>query len=131
MAKKIWILLFLAFTCYSVVVYTQCDSKNTVALNAHISDGWGLWQDKNCQSCHQLYGLGGYMGPDLTNTASQKGTDYMRAIIKHGTGRMPDFQLSDSEVNELVTFLGWVDKSGQSVVKAEDVHWTGTYINKQ
>lgn len=89
-----------------------------------------IWQSKNCQSCHQLYGLGGYMGPDLTNTAgdSSKSEKYMFTLIKYGTGKMPDFQLSDKEVNNVIAFLSWVDKSGKSKVSKESVHWTGTYI---
>lgn len=69
------------------------------------------------------------MGPDLTNTYSEygKGPLYMQAIIKHGTGRMPDFNLTDTDVKNLVQFLAWVDKSGKSKVKANEVHWSGTY----
>jgi nitric oxide reductase subunit C len=91
--------------------------------------GMQTWQEKNCQSCHQLYGLGGYMGPDLTNTASEKGKgpDYMRAFIKSGTSRMPNFHLSDTEVLNVIAFLKWVDRSGRSKVEAADVHWTGSY----
>lgn len=89
-----------------------------------------MWQDKNCQSCHQLYGLGGYMGPDLTNIArdSSKGRAYMHTFIKYGTGRMPAYNMTDTEVNKIIDFLTWVDKSGVSQVPAEAVHWSGTYI---
>ena len=70
------------------------------------------------------------MGPDLTNTASDssKGEKYMFTLIKYGTGKMPDFKLSDAEVNDVISFLSWVDKSGKSKVAEESVHWTGTYI---
>jgi len=70
------------------------------------------------------------MGPDLTNTASDsnKGEKYMFTLIKYGTGRMPDFHLTDTEVENVVAFLSWVDKSGKSKVAEESVHWTGTYI---
>ena len=68
------------------------------------------------------------MGPDLTNTASEKGVDYMKGFIKYGTGRMPNFHLTDKEVEELAVFLSWVDKSGKSTVPPESVHWTGTYV---
>ena len=68
------------------------------------------------------------MGPDLTNTASEKGVDYMKGFIKYGTGRMPNFHLTNNEVEELAVFLSWVDKSGKSTVPPESVHWTGTYV---
>lgn len=92
--------------------------------------GQEIWQEKNCQSCHQLYGLGGYMGPDLTNIASDsgKGAEYMYTFMKYGTGRMPNYHLTDDEINDLITFLSWVNKSGVSHVPEENVHWTGTYV---
>jgi len=126
----LWILLFCAFIVYTWFVYAQCD---TSCKAPHPSGkelaGWQLWQSRNCQVCHQLYGLGGFMGPDLTNTASErgKGARYMSGIIKYGTGRMPNFHLSDSEVNNLVSFLTWVDKSGKNRVPPEFVTWTGNY----
>ena len=130
MAARAWFILFSVFVFVSLMVYAYCDDNNAEGMpTPQITAGWQAWQDHNCQTCHQLYGLGGYMGPDLTNTYSEygKGPLYMQTMIKHGTGRMPDFGLSDSEVNALVQFLAWVDKSGMSKVKAGDVHWSGTY----
>jgi nitric oxide reductase subunit C len=130
MLKKTWVILFSSFCIYTVWVYTYCDGAQLTYPDATITKGWEIWQRKNCQSCHQLYGLGGYMGPDLTNTASDsnKGEKYMFTLIKYGTGRMPDFHLTDTEVENVVAFLSWVDKSGKSKVAEESVHWTGTYI---
>lgn len=130
MLKKAWVILFTSFCIYTVWVYTYCDGAQLTYPDATITKGWEIWQEKNCQSCHQLYGLGGYMGPDLTNTASDsnKGEQYMFTFIKYGTGRMPDFHLTDTEVQNVIAFLSWVDKSGKSKVPAESVHWTGTYI---
>jgi len=108
-------------------VYIYAGSTPGKPLSHEVAAGWQLWQDKNCQSCHQLYGLGGYMGPDLTNVASQKGTGYMRGLIQYGTNRMPDFNLNDTEVNNVIAFLCWVDKSGTAKVPDSLVHWTGSY----
>jgi nitric oxide reductase subunit C len=76
-----------------------------------------------------MYGLGGYLGPDLTNLAgdSLKGEKYMYTFIKYGTGRMPNFNLNDSEVNNIVAFLTWVDRSGKNTVPGDKVTWTGNY----
>lgn len=128
MNTKIWVILFISFLLYSAAVYVNCDQKQETPLNDQVKRGWDLWQENNCQSCHQVYGLGGYMGPDLTNTVSQKGADYMKGFIRHGTGRMPNFHMSEDEIGSLIAFLNWVDKSGKSVVSEKDVHWTGTYI---
>lgn len=73
------------------------------------------------------------MGPDLTNTASnpKKGKEYMRTYIQSGTNKMPNFHLSPTEVNELIAFLVWVDKSGKSMVPDSAVNWMGNYKIEQ
>ncbi|MBW7912157.1 MAG: cytochrome c [Taibaiella sp.] len=132
MLRLVWGILFTSFCLYTGWVYLYCDEEAKTTENIHpaVTEGWNLWQQNNCQSCHQLYGLGGYMGPDLTNIArdSTKGKPYMYTFIKHGTGRMPAFNMTDDEVYRIIDFLEWVDKSGVSQVPAEAVHWSGTYI---
>lgn len=78
------------------------------------AEGRLVWQKYNCQTCHQLYSLGGYLGPDLTNVMShpQKGENLVRAMIKTGTKQMPSFNLSDNEMVQLIEFLKSVDASG-------------------
>lgn len=127
----LWIILFITFAVYTCLVYTDCD-KNKTSNSMPTSQalaGWRIWQAKNCQSCHQVYGLGGFLGPDLTNTASDtaKGEKYIHTLIKYGTGKMPNFNLNDTEVNNLVAFLSWIDKSGKSRVPKERVTWSGNY----
>ena len=128
---RLWIILFSVFAIYTSFVYTRCDQKNAPQSlpDARITAGWAIWQEKNCQSCHQMYGLGGYLGPDLTNVASDsfKGEKYLYTFIKYGTGRMPNFNLNDSEVNHLVAFLIWVDRSGKNNVPGNKVTWAGNY----
>ncbi len=133
MITKIWSALFIVFAVYTAMVYEYSGSGQHLSPPpANVRQGWDIWQQKNCHTCHQLYGLGGYMGPDLTNMISDpgKGPEYMRIFIKYGTTRMPDFHLSDKEVNDVLAFLKWVDKSGKSRVDSKSVHWTGTYLLK-
>jgi nitric oxide reductase subunit C len=131
MMFRLWLVLFFVFLVYTWFVYSNCDKNSLPGNNPDKSvvAGWNTWQQKNCQSCHQIYGLGGYLGPDLTNAASAPGKDdkYLKIFIQYGTGKMPNFQLSDSETNNLVAFLKWVDKSGKSRVPIESVTWTGNY----
>jgi len=126
-----WIILFIAFITYSFMVYSYCDKRNTNESipNKQALAGWKTWQAKNCQSCHQIYGLGGYLGPDLTNVTADpaKNEIYLRTFIKYGTGKMPNFHLDDSEINHLLAFLNWVNKSGKSKVPKENVTWSGNY----
>lgn len=76
--------------------------------------GETLWQKHNCTSCHQLYGLGGYLGPDLTNVISRKnkGERYVKAMLNSGIKQMPAFNFTETELNQLVEFLSHVDKTG-------------------
>ena len=130
MIVRIWVLFVIVFLGYSFTVYRYADANNTEGVpDRFISDGWSIWQSKNCQSCHQLYGLGGYLGPDLTNVASApgKGPFYIDAFIRKGTAKMPDFHLNDTEIDHVKRFLTWIDKSGKSTVPQNQVHWSGTY----
>ncbi len=119
--------LSVLFAVYSYLVYRAAPEGGTVA-GAEVRAGMRVWQANNCAGCHQLYGLGGYLGPDLTNISSLKGEARIRTFVRYGTGRMPAHALSDAELEALVAFLTWVDRSGRSTVPEEAVHWTGTYL---
>ena len=132
MVKPIFFLLLTAYLGYTVWVYVKADPGGQPPSGAATA-GMRTWQQQNCQSCHQVYGLGGYMGPDLTNIISNpaKGKNYAFAFIKGGSPRMPNLHLSDSTIRELVAFLSWIDESGRTSVPAEMVTWSGNYeLNK-
>jgi nitric oxide reductase subunit C len=94
--------------------------------------GMDIWQRYNCQSCHQMYGLGGYLGPDLTNAMSCKTKAQLTVFLQYGSGRMPNFHLKEKEISNILAFLTWVDKSGRSKVPDTAVDWTGSYkLTKQ
>lgn len=61
-----------------------------------------------------MYGLGGYLGPDLTNIISSPGKNvtYILAMIQAGTPQMPSFNLNIDEQSELIEFLKSTDASG-------------------
>ena len=125
--KSILLILSVFFALYSLAVYRYSADSSATPPSAAASNGWKVWQEKNCQSCHQLYGLGGYMGPDLTNVISKKGEIHVRTFVQYGTGRMPNFHLSNREIESVTAFLTWVDRSGNATVPDSVVHWTGTY----
>lgn len=105
--------LLLLFFSYTAMVYTQGTtiSRDNPPLNSSAIEGKILWQTHNCSSCHQLYGLGGFLGPDLTTTISRKGNAYAKAVILSGTKRMPYYGLSDHEAEAITKFLSYVDSS--------------------
>lgn len=102
------------FMFYNFVIYTSDCENPLPPMNEQAMRGEILWQKSNCTSCHQLYGLGGYLGPDLTNVISRsgKGPEYVKAFINSGVKAMPRFNFSDREKDEIVAFLTHVDKTG-------------------
>ena len=88
--------------------------SSSVAMSEAAMEGGKIWQSKNCQACHQLYGLGGYMGPDLTNIISNpaKGPDYVKAFLVLGTKTMPRFTFTEEEKDQIVAYLTYVSNTG-------------------
>jgi nitric oxide reductase subunit C len=66
------------------------------------------------------------MGPDLTNVISKKGDAYARAFLIAGTERMPNFNFDESELDDLVEFLEFVDTMGTYEAPEYDLKWYGT-----
>lgn len=127
--RAMFALLCAAFIPYSLYVYTQGTAAPDAArVTAEIRHGQQLFQQHNCVACHQFYGLGGYMGPDLTNVISTKGTAYARAFMMAGTQRMPNFNLEETELDALVAYLEFVDESGKFPLVDYRVDWYGTVV---
>lgn len=109
--------LVVMYAGYSVLVYTKGTEVERISFSkkdeAAIAGGKRLYQQYNCQSCHQLYGLGGYLGPELTTAASDKhrGEAYMRALLQSGGSRMPDFHFTKTEIDHLIAYLKYVDST--------------------
>ena len=131
--SKRWIfgVLCAAYSICSLLVFTSEEniSKGEGFLTPEAKRGKLLFQKHNCTACHQFFGLGGYMGPDLTNVISSKGeigAKYAAAMIKMGSQKMPNLHLTDDEVNCLVAFLSYVDKSEISPPKEFEINTIGT-----
>ncbi|MBK6929499.1 MAG: cytochrome c [Saprospirales bacterium] len=82
--------------------------------------GKSLWQRNNCISCHSLVGLGGHLGPDLTNAFSRRGEGYIRYVLNHGSKKMPAFHLSPAEQNALIAYLKAIDSTSIYPLKRHD-----------
>ena len=117
--------LMAAFLSYSIYLYSALPVKPQ-PLNKEADSGKLTWQKYNCNACHQVYGLGGYLGPDITNIYSARGAAYIRAFLKTGTTIMPDFRLSEKEINDLTSFMQAIDASGKSDPKTFTLHDDGT-----
>jgi nitric oxide reductase subunit C len=106
--------LVFTFIIYNYFVYSSGTENLAPKLSKEAISGQILWQENNCWTCHQLYGLGGYLGPDLTNIMSNpvKGGNYVKGFINSGVKSMPKFNFTEKEKNQIIAFLSAVDKTG-------------------
>ncbi len=79
--------------------------------------GKQIYQQYNCQACHQLYGLGGYLGPDLTPAYSDphRGKMLIKAMLVSGGIRMPAFQFNDEQIEAITAYLKYVDTTATPI----------------
>jgi nitric oxide reductase subunit C len=128
MAKNIYygggmfaLLIFLALTFDTVKQIPE--RSNEVNMNESVVAGKALWEKNNCVGCHTLMGEGAYYAPELMNVFNRRGggdevafKGYMQGWmaaqplnIPHRR-KMPQFNLSEEEVNSLADFLIWSSK---------------------
>ncbi len=129
--RTVYFILIGLFVLQSGLTYTVSTEASSPAaeLNASAQRGEALYREFNCTACHQFYGLGGHMGPDLTNVAiaQGKGPEYARAFILHGSGRMPMLGVSTDQADDLVAFLEAVAATGIYPIRNLDLTPWGTY----
>ncbi len=103
------------FICYNFIVYTTKPAGPQILMSEDALAGEKIWQDNNCTACHQFYGLGGYLGPDLTNVYS-KYKHALPTFFNNGPGvnemSMPKFDFDSTELAHLTSFLKHVDRTG-------------------
>ena len=113
-------LLFLFFIVYSGFIYTRGTESDIIipASEQKLADeGKLIYQQYNCQSCHQVYGLGGYLGPDLTTAWSDphRGEMLIKAMLVSGGNRMPAFGFNDEQIKALTAYLKYVDTTATPI----------------
>ena len=118
-------LLIVAFLSYSFFLYFSLPVKNK-SVSKETSKGKLVWQQYNCNACHQVYGLGGYLGPDLTNVYGIRDTSYIRSFIINGTNIMPAFHLTDKETTDLISFFKTINETGSSDPRTFTIQSNGT-----
>jgi mono/diheme cytochrome c family protein len=76
-----------------------------------VARGKKVWEVNNCIGCHTLLGEGAYFAPELGNVYKRRGPEFIKAWIKSqptgapGRRQMPNFNLTDQQLNDLVEFL--------------------------
>jgi len=114
-----------AFLFYTAYIYVSPPSGR-IYSSTEVSRGKAVWQKYNCQACHQVYGLGGFLGPDLTNVYSKRGRDFIHAFLLTGSPVMPVFKLTNEEMNDLTAFLRNIDSSGTADPRSFKLSIDGT-----
>jgi len=117
--------LVTGFLLYTIFLYSSLPADNKKP-NPAAARGKLVWQQYNCNACHQVYGLGGYLGPDLTNVYSLRGKEYIKAFIQNGTPVMPNFHLSTEETDALLAYLQNMDASGKADPRTFTINPDGT-----
>ena len=90
--------------------------SNAQALTEAVVRGKHIWETRNCIGCHTLLGEGAYFAPELGNVYTRRGGDFIKAWMKAmPTGaphrrQMPQFNLNDQQLDDLVEFLKWTSE---------------------
>ncbi len=128
MAKNIYygggtfaLLIFIALTFDTV--HQIPERSNEVNMTENVVAGKKLWENNNCVGCHTIVGEGAYYAPELMNVYQRRGSSDEVAFKAYMQGwmaaqpldipdrrKMPQFNLTNEEVDSLSDFLIWTSK---------------------
>lgn len=111
-----FILVFLGLTLHTTRAMPERDHREN--LTEAVARGKLLWEENNCIGCHTLLGEGAYFAPELGNVYYRRGGEenfktffsaWMKAqpIAVPGRRKMPQFNLTDEQLDDLAEFLKW------------------------
>lgn len=124
--------IFLALTVDSHRQFPEL--TNAENITPAVTRGKDVWHDNNCINCHTLFGEGAYYAPDLTKITELRGEPYLRAYMKDPSQfydeqkhrrLMPQQDLSDEDIGDLITFLDWVSKVDNQGWPPRPIYVTG------
>jgi len=107
-------LLFLALTFDTTGTLPKRDNRQN--LTEQVVAGKKIWETRNCIGCHTLLGEGAYFAPELGNVYTRRGPEFIKGWIKAqptgapGRRQMPQFNLTDKELDDLVAFLKYASE---------------------
>jgi nitric oxide reductase subunit C len=87
--------------------------SNAQEITPSVVRGKHIWETRNCIGCHTLLGEGAYFAPELGNVYKRRGPDFIKAWMgaqpsgAPGRRQMPQFNLNEEQLNDLVEFLKW------------------------
>ena len=123
-----FLLIFFGLTAHSHY-YIKNVSTNEATLTEAVARGKKIWEDKSCVNCHTILGEGAYFAPELGNVWIRRGgkddpegaKDFIKEWMKaqptgiEGRRQMPQFHLTDKQLDDLVEFFKWtstIDTNG-------------------
>lgn len=108
------------FFLQGALVYTDAGSNpgSTTPLSPVAREGEALFRANGCQSCHQLFGMGGFLGPDLTNAARRVPPARFAEVLQYGTPTMPAFHLDQAQRGAILAYLEAIDATGRGTPPA-------------
>ncbi len=118
-----FLVVFLALGAHSHF-YIVNESAPSETLSADVIAGKRVWEENSCINCHTILGEGAYFAPELGNVWVRYGGDEnpesaraaLEAWIKSqptgipGRRQMPNFDLSDEEIGQVIEFLRWTSE---------------------
>lgn len=90
--------------------------SNAQNITESVVRGKHIWETRNCIGCHTLLGEGAYFAPELGNVYKRRGPEFIKAWIKGqptgapGRRQMPQFNLNDQQLDDMVEFLKWTSE---------------------
>lgn len=118
-----FIVIFLIMSAQSVRYITQVSTAKA-ELTDSVAHGKHVWEKHACINCHTLMGEGAYFAPELMNVMDRWGVaddpesafDTMKGWMEsqpsgiEGRRQMPQFNLSEEDLQGLTDFFLWVNQ---------------------
>lgn len=124
---KLYLLILFCFLVQNAFVYFDLPNPRVERLSTVEHQGLKIWRREGCMFCHQFYGQGGFMGPDLTNVASRVSLEDLSLRLDVGGYRMPSFKLKKEEKEQLYAYLRFMNSTGQGTLNTfeskSDLPW--------
>lgn len=109
--------LLAAFAAQGAMVYTDAKAAAHPPLTDLELAGRAIYLSRNCAACHQIFGFGGFLGPDLTNAAQRVPRARLDDLLKNGSLQMPAFGLLSEDVDAVEAYLRAIDRTGIGVAR--------------
>lgn len=110
---------------------------NAENITAEVKHGMDVWHKYNCINCHTLFGEGAYYAPDLTKITQHRGEPYLKAYMRDPSKfydekihrrLMPQQNLAEEEISDLIAFLDWVSKVDNQGWPPRPILVTGSFV---